>query len=186
MSRPESVSSRIASLGSSTAIWRISLRFFSPPEKPAFTDPAHDRGVHLDELELLLHEVEEVQRVDLLLAARLADLVVRRAQEVRVGHAGDLDRILEREEDAGLRAHLRLQLEEVLPVVRSTVPPVTSYAGWPASTCASVLLPEPFGPMTACTSPAFTVRSMPLRISLSPALAREVSDFEHSVVAPYR
>ena len=38
MSRPESVSSRIASRGSSTAIWKISLRFFSPPEKPSFTE----------------------------------------------------------------------------------------------------------------------------------------------------
>src|SRR5216683_3027735 len=34
-----------------------------------------------------------------------------------------------------------------------------------ARTCASVLLPEPFGPMIECTSPAFTFRSMPLRIS---------------------
>src|SRR6266851_5192481 len=34
-----------------------------------------------------------------------------------------------------------------------------------ASTCASVLFPEPFGPMMECTSPAFTFRSMPLRIS---------------------
>src|SRR6266581_4425384 len=38
MSRPESVSSRMASLGSSTAIWKISLRFFSPPEKPSLTE----------------------------------------------------------------------------------------------------------------------------------------------------
>ena len=38
MSSPESVSSRIASVGSSTASWKISLRFFSPPEKPSFTD----------------------------------------------------------------------------------------------------------------------------------------------------
>src|SRR4030095_16944811 len=38
--------------------------------------------------------------------------------------------------------------------------------GWPASTCASVLLPEPLGPITACTSPARTSRSMPRRISL--------------------
>src|SRR4051794_29469281 len=30
-----------------------------------------------------------------------------------------------------------------------------------------VLLPEPFGPMMACTSPLFTVRLTPLRISLS-------------------
>ena len=37
MSRPESVSSRIASFGSSSAIWKISLRFFSPPEKPSLT-----------------------------------------------------------------------------------------------------------------------------------------------------
>ncbi len=37
MSSPESVSSRIASRGSSTAIWKISLRFFSPPEKPSLT-----------------------------------------------------------------------------------------------------------------------------------------------------
>src|SRR5947207_10385390 len=51
-----------------------------------------------------------------------------------------------------------------------TDPPRTSYAGWPASTCASVLLPEPFGPMIACTSPSRSVRSTPLRISL-PATA---------------
>jgi hypothetical protein len=37
MSSPESVSSRMASFGSSIAIWKISLRFFSPPEKPSFT-----------------------------------------------------------------------------------------------------------------------------------------------------
>ena len=34
ISRPESVSSRIVTFGSSIAIWKISLRFFSPPEKP--------------------------------------------------------------------------------------------------------------------------------------------------------
>src|SRR5450756_556549 len=45
---------------------------------------------------------------------------------------------------------------------------MTSYEGFPASTCASVDLPEPFGPMTACISPAFTLREMPFRISRSP------------------
>ena len=34
MSRPESVSSSTATSGSSSAICRISLRFFSPPQKP--------------------------------------------------------------------------------------------------------------------------------------------------------
>ena len=44
MSSPESVSSRIASLGSSTAICRISLRFFSPPLKPVFTERLRKAG----------------------------------------------------------------------------------------------------------------------------------------------
>ena len=120
MSSPESVSSRIASFGSSTAICRISFRFFSPPEKPAFTDALHDLGTPLDQLELLLEQVEEVHRVELpRVAARLPDLVVRRAQEVGVGDAGDLDRILEGEEDARLRALLGLQVEQVLALVAS-------------------------------------------------------------------
>src|SRR6478672_6248786 len=50
-------------------------------------------------------------------------------------------------------------------------PPVTSYAGFPASTCTSVLLPEPLGPMIACTSPAATESEIPRRMSRSPALA---------------
>src|SRR5579883_2856952 len=37
MSSPESVSSRMAKDGSSTAICRMSMRFFSPPEKPALS-----------------------------------------------------------------------------------------------------------------------------------------------------
>src|SRR5229473_4551824 len=49
---------------------------------------------------------------------------------------------------------------------KSTSPRVTSYDGWPARTFASVDLPEPFGPMMACTSPLLTVRLMPFRISL--------------------
>ena len=35
MSRPESVSSSTAIRGRSIASWRISMRFFSPPEKPS-------------------------------------------------------------------------------------------------------------------------------------------------------
>ena len=50
-------------------------------------------------------------------------------------------------------------------------PAVTVSPGCPASTWASVLLPEPLGPIMACTSPGFTESVMPLRISLSPALA---------------
>ena len=44
---------------------------------------------------------------------------------------------------------------------------------FPASTEASVLFPEPFGPMMACTSPAFTSRSMPFNISFPATCARK-------------
>ncbi len=37
MSSPESVSSSTANSGASIAIWSISSRFFSPPEKPSLT-----------------------------------------------------------------------------------------------------------------------------------------------------
>ena len=37
-SRPESVSSRMLNFGSNIAIWKISLRFFSPPLNPSFTE----------------------------------------------------------------------------------------------------------------------------------------------------
>ncbi len=47
MSSPESVSSRIARRGSSIAIWKISARFFSPPEKPSFTERVMSFGSRL-------------------------------------------------------------------------------------------------------------------------------------------
>src|SRR3990172_5910559 len=49
-----------------------------------------------------------------------------------------------------------------------TDPPVTSYVTRPARTCAKVVLPLPFGPMIAWTSPGWIERSIPLRISLPP------------------
>src|SRR6266852_6187136 len=49
--------------------------------------------------------------------------------------------------------------------LNSTSPWVTWKVSRRASTCARVLLPEPFGPMMECTSPAFTFRLTPFRIS---------------------
>src|SRR5438132_705944 len=54
---------------------------------------------------------------------------------------------------------------------KRTSPSVTSKASLPVSTPARVLLPDPLGPIMAWTSPAFTVRLMPRRISLSATLA---------------
>ena len=44
MSSPESISSRMARRGSSTAIWKTSFRFFSPPEKPSLTERLPNAG----------------------------------------------------------------------------------------------------------------------------------------------
>src|ERR1035437_6404832 len=50
---------------------------------------------------------------------------------------------------------------------KGAVPAATGDLGWALSGEASVLLPEPLGPISAWTSPAGTVRSTPRRISLS-------------------
>src|SRR3712207_7569918 len=62
-----------------------------PPRSTLFpyTTLFRSRRVHLDQLRAVLDDVEELERVDLVEAARLAHLVVRRAQEVRVRHARD-------------------------------------------------------------------------------------------------
>ena len=48
------------------------------------------------------------------LAAVAADRVERRAQEVGVAHAGDLDRVLEGEEEALAGALFGVELEQIL------------------------------------------------------------------------
>ena len=64
----------------------------------------------------------------------------------------------------------RTQLQQILSI-KVIEPFVTSKAGFPTSTDDKVLLPEPFGPIIACTSPGFTVRLMPFNISLPLMLA---------------
>ena len=50
--------------------------------------------------------------------ALLADAVDRGAEEVDVGDTGNLDRVLEGEEDAGDRAFGGVEFEEVNPIKR--------------------------------------------------------------------
>ena len=84
----------------------------------AFVDRAMQQLVgDLHDLQLLAHQLEELHRIELLLAARLALRVERRAQEVGVVHAGNLHRVLERQEHAGGGALLRLQRQQVDAVV---------------------------------------------------------------------
>ena len=62
--------------------------------------PAHQVLRHLDDGGLLLDQRHEVHGVELLLAPMGAPGVHRRLEEVDVADPGDLDRVLEREEDA--------------------------------------------------------------------------------------
>ena len=119
ISRPESVSSRIASRGSSTAIWKISLRFFSPPEKPVFT------GRFSSAWSISISFIFSRTRFRKSMASSssrplvLADGVERGLQEVHVADAGDLHRVLKRQEDAFARAVFGRHRQQVLAVVES-------------------------------------------------------------------
>src|SRR5712692_10455433 len=66
-----------------------------------------------------------------------------------------------------------------------TVPPSTVKPGWPIRVWERVDLPEPLGPMTACTSPLLMVSVKPLRISLPSTLARRsrISKSANSLLA---
>jgi hypothetical protein len=63
-------------------------------------------------------QLEEIGRRHLLLAARLALRVHRGAQEGHVADAGDLDRVLERQEQARRGALLGLHLQQVFALQR--------------------------------------------------------------------
>src|SRR6266568_5247029 len=55
--------------------------------------------------------------------------------------------------------------------LKSTSPLSMEYPGWPIRAYERVDLPEPFGPITACTSPLLMERVTPLRIGLPSTLA---------------
>src|SRR3984885_1936953 len=70
--------------------------------------------------------------------------------------------------------------------LKTIEPSVTSSAGWPMITLASVDLPDPLGPISACTLPFSTSRSRPLRISFSSTRTCRLrisssANFTHSV-----
>jgi hypothetical protein len=85
-------------------------------------------------------------------------------EEVRVADAGDLVRILEGEEETRAAALIDGHVEDVHAIEQDLAAGdfVVFVA---AETLLSVLLPEPFGPMMAWTSPGLIVRFRPLRIS---------------------
>ena len=122
MSRPESVSSRMASAGVQDRHLEDLVALLLAAREPLVYGPLHQRVVDVDDLGLLLDQRQEVHGVQLRLAAVLADRVEGRLQEVDVADAGDLHRVLEREEHALARPVLRAHGQQVLPLVGDGAP----------------------------------------------------------------
>src|SRR3954453_20202686 len=168
MSRPESVSSSTAIRGFCSASWRISRRFFSPPEKPSL------RYRELNSFGTLVSSIaaSTVLRKSLRLisssprASRWAFITMRRylvivTPGIDTGYWKAMNRPI-RARSSGAASVMSWPLKWIEPSV-------TSRPGWPMITLASVDLPEPLGPISAWISFERTSRSRPLRISLSSA-----------------
>src|SRR6478752_3503864 len=174
-SRPESVSSRTAIFGLSSSIWRISWRFFSPPEKPSLTLRSAKAGSICSSAMASLTSLTQSRSFGA--SPRVAVAAVRRKLEtetpgISTGYC------IARNRPARARSSTDMASTSwTVPSssVSVTLPWVTVYFGWPAIEYASVDLPEPFGPMIAWVSPLLMVRSTPLRISLRSPSASTVT-----------
>src|SRR4051794_9108850 len=159
MSRPELVSSRIATSGSRIAIWRISLRFFSPPEKPSLRYRSRNDG------SISSRSIHSM--IDSRNSRTERSMPLRPERAWRKKLSTDTPAIVcgywkARNMPALPRTSVG---QSVMSSPRKTSRPcVTSYSGLASRVDASVDFPDPFGPMRACTSPAPTVRSTPFRI----------------------
>ena len=114
MSRPESVSSRTPSFGSSTAIWKISLRFFSPPENPSLTGRLRNASsmssCFIRSRTSVMNSIASSSS-----SPRCFRMVFSAAfEKIRVVDARNLDRILKGHENARTRPFLGSHLEQVL------------------------------------------------------------------------
>ena len=151
MSSPESVSSRIATSGLSSASWSTSLRLRSPPENPSFSGRDAERLVDPETLHPLehLHPDLEHREVDSLAGRH------RLAEELEYRHACDRLWMLEGQEHARLRPRVRRPRGDVL-TLEPDRPARDREAGSPRRVFASVDFPEPFGPMRAWIWPGPT------------------------------
>src|SRR3954469_5701775 len=169
-SRPESVSSRIANLGLRSSICRISWRFFSPPEKPSFTERSANAGS--------MRRLSIAERTSLTqvrsggASPSIAVLAVRRKFDTETPGTST-GYCMARNRPA--RARSSTDIASTSAPSSVTEPRVTVYFGCPAMEYASVDLPDPLGPMIAWVSPSLMVRSTPLRISLVPVPSVPVS-----------
>src|SRR3954452_2806673 len=163
MSRPESVSSSTAISGWSIAICRISARFFSPPEKPSLRwREVKERSTSSSSIACW-----SLSRNSLtLIGFSLRPVLMAMRRKLAIDTPGMATGYWKaRNSPAWARSSGSASVMSSPSKV--IVPSVISYSGWPMIVEASVDFPEPFGPMSACSSPFETDRSTPLRISRS-------------------
>ena len=127
MSRPESVSSSTATLGSSSSSWTISWRFFSPPEKPSLTERWAKAGSILTRSIAAVTSLTQVRSLGA--SPSIAVLAVRRkfATETPGTSTGYC---IARNSPA--RARSSTLIASTSTPSRVTEPLVTLYFGWPA------------------------------------------------------
>src|SRR4051794_4293445 len=163
MSRPESVSSSTATCGSSIAICRISARFFSPPENPSLSGrEVNERSTSSRSAACWSFWPNSLTRI----GSSLRPVLMAMRRKFAIDTPGIATGYWKaRKRPAWARASGSASgMSSPLKVI---VPSVISYSGWPMIVEASVDFPEPFGPISACSSPFETDRSTPLRISRS-------------------
>ena len=127
MSRPESVSSRIATFGSSSSSWAISWRFFSPPEKPSLTERVPNVGSRLSCSRAVLTSLTQVRSFGA--SPSMAVFAVRRKFDTETPGTST-GYCIARNRPA--RARSSTDIARTSSPSRVTVPPVTVYFGWPA------------------------------------------------------
>ena len=167
MSRPESSSSSTAMPGRNRPSCTVSLRFFSPPERSTFRDRSKSRGSRPMAFASARISVGTTE------GSRPAAAKDASSTSTRLTPGTSMGYCRARNSPACARSHGSMASKSAPS--RVTDPPVTVYPGRPASTWDSVDLPDPLGPITACTSPERTTRSTPRRISLPATSTRKPS-----------
>ena len=170
MSSPESVSSRMARRGWRAAIWKISARFFSPPENPSLRLRERNWGSSSTRAAFSRMNFNSspggISGSPRLLRFSLMAVLMKLftlTPGISTGYWNE--RNMPRwARSSGERPSRSSPRKVMLPAVFSNL-------GLPAITAERVDLPEPFGPMMACTSPLGISRLMPLRISVPCTLA---------------
>ena len=152
------------------AIWNISFFFFSPPEKPSLTERlANSLVISTTCFFSSMRRINSLPLRGSRPRYLRCSLTAVRIKLVMLTPAISTGYWKPRKSPSAALTSTG-QSKMLRPLYR-TSPWVTLYLGLPAMIPARVLLPLPLGPIMEWTSPSFTVRFTPFRISIPSILA---------------